>query len=867
MLFFMVVDKPQRWTYLLFVFELLTLSTITFSLVTTRSLVRAQRNAAATATAWTRHVATAAELGGLAAHAVPSVDVLQASDLGDARSEGLHALEQLNDKLAVLRDEIAAMFPAGLDEPLTATFDAAEAGIHNMGPPGDSLFATLARGQTRAALARLTELGGYHARIAIALGRLRGEMQRRLEAELQTQAAAAARLQTFEYIVGAGVLLFASAVGWHGRRLQRRMRERDAEESARTQAALRSSEEKFSKAFRASPNPMLITRLRDGLVIEANDAFLATSGYHVDDLVGKPTTAVLWPRPDRRQQLMAALQRDGHVRNFELELQTKTGGVIDILAFMEVMDLEGEAHIVSAAIDVTERQKAAAALRESEERFRLAMLATNDAVYDWDMVSDTIWWSDAVGRLFGYSMDVVRPEIRWWSEHVHPDDLQAVMAGLEAATARHGSVWTSEYRFRRADGSWAQALDRGHFLYDDDGRAVRMIGAMADVTARADAERQQARLRDALMASAVDWTVTFDAIESPMLIVGDELRVRRVNRAARELASRNSYTALIGAPLNTLGTDEPWLTMARLTTHVLRAGAPASAPVSPEGRGRSWLVAANPVDLPGEERRAILLARDVSDVVGLERSLRRTETMSALGSLVAGVAHEVRNPLFAISATVDAFEARFGVQEQTGRYTETLRREVRRLSELMRELLEYGRPPQLELGDASVETLVRRALEHATTLPRAEGVTVIETLEPGLPAVRMDPSRMLQVLTNLVENALQHSPKQGVVELGAQTVSDDGGDWLELTVADRGPGFRPDDLPLIFEPFFTRRRGGTGLGLSIVQRIVEQHGGTVSARNRPEGGALMIVRLRPAGVSSTSTPSGNDRVARAHTDR
>jgi signal transduction histidine kinase len=105
---------------------------------------------------------------------------------------------------------------------------------------------------------------------------------------------------------------------------------------------------------------------------------------------------------------------------------------------------------------------------------------------------------------------------------------------------------------------------------------------------------------------------------------------------------------------------------------------------------------------------------------------------------------------------------------------------------------------------------------------------------------------MTQVLQNLIENAAHYSPRGGQVKISLGVTRDADGEWVECAVRDSGPGFAPDDLKKLFEPFFTRRRGGTGLGLSIVQRIVFDHGGDVFARNHPQGGAMVVVRLRSA---------------------
>ena len=232
----------------------------------------------------------------------------------------------------------------------------------------------------------------------------------------------------------------------------------------------------------------------------------------------------------------------------------------------------------------------------------------------------------------------------------------------------------------------------------------------------------------------------------------------------------------------------------------------------------------------------------------LQASLRRSETMAAMGSLVAGVAHEVRNPLFGISSTLDAFEAHFGTHEEYQRYIHVLRGELHRLTDLMQDLLEYGRPASLELTPARVEEVIAEAVHACASLVKRSNVDIVNEVLTALPPVRMDRRRLVQAFQNLFENAVQHSPPGGIVTVAAEASRDDEQTWIACAIKDFGPGFRPEDLPRLFEPFFTRRGGGTGLGLSIVQRIVEEHHGNIAASNQPGGGAVITVRL-PVGES------------------
>ena len=227
----------------------------------------------------------------------------------------------------------------------------------------------------------------------------------------------------------------------------------------------------------------------------------------------------------------------------------------------------------------------------------------------------------------------------------------------------------------------------------------------------------------------------------------------------------------------------------------------------------------------------------------LETSLRRAETMSAMGTLVAGVAHEVRNPLFGVLSVLDAMEARFGEQTDLRRYFPVLREEAGRLTRLMQELMEYGKPPNRELTPGPVEEVLAQALRHNEEIAATNGVVLVGRIPDALPPVRLDRDRLFRVFHNLLENAIQHSRPSDEVVLEIRLLGANGKRWIECLVADSGPGFPADDLPHVFEPFFSRRRGGTGLGLSIVHQIAHEHGGEIVAANRPEGGALMTVRL------------------------
>ena len=328
------------------------------------------------------------------------------------------------------------------------------------------------------------------------------------------------------------------------------------------------------------------------------------------------------------------------------------------------------------------------------------------------------------------------------------------------------------------------------------------------------------------------WRQTFDAVDFVLLTVDRRGTVQRVNRAALTLLG-GRFDEWIGRPLAQFPDKQPWTALNAIVKDMFSDGLARTGQVED---GRVWELACT--GSAAEDEFSVVWARDVTPTAELQRAVVRSEAMGAMGELLAGVAHEVRNPLFAITALLDAWSLKPEIQE--GPFLEMLRHEVMRMRQLMEELLEYGRPfnPSLVVGD--LKAVADEAVQILSSGARARDVTIRAAVS-GL--VYMDQARMLRVFLNLIQNAIDHSPAGGAIDVESTSDPDGDSGMLQILVRDHGPGFLPADLPRVFNPFFTRRPGGTGLGLPIVQRIVDEHGGRVSAGNHPDGGALLRVQL------------------------
>ncbi len=347
------------------------------------------------------------------------------------------------------------------------------------------------------------------------------------------------------------------------------------------------------------------------------------------------------------------------------------------------------------------------------------------------------------------------------------------------------------------------------------------------------------RMQRRIKAVATEWQQTIDAVDSPILTLDFEGRILRMNRAAM-LLSGKSYTDNLGRRIAELGHGEPWRTASQLVARVSAGGGTQAVKLEDGETGESWYVTVPRIDNPGPEGPTIVVvARNVTELVALQESLHRQELMSAMGSLVGGVAHDMRNFMFGLTGTIDVFEAHFGDREEQKPYFRRLRTQGERINDLMQTLLDYGRPIELGSAPEAVGRVLDEAREVCKAAAAEKDVEIEVRPNPRVPPIRLDRTRMLQVFKNLLENAVQYTPPGGRVRVESELA----GDRVEVRIRDSGPGLGDTNPRRLFEPFYTEREDGTGLGLAIVQRIVTEHGGEVEAGDHPEGGAEFRVRL------------------------
>jgi PAS domain S-box-containing protein len=350
-------------------------------------------------------------------------------------------------------------------------------------------------------------------------------------------------------------------------------------------------------------------------------------------------------------------------------------------------------------------------------------------------------------------------------------------------------------------------------------------------------------------------TQTFERVKSLMRNILESLptgvltldaagRVTALNDAAERLLGRGG--AILGRPLGEELQATPelgeWI---RAGLDGPRLPRDVDVSLSPDGERRVTLrLSASALrDDSGRPDGLVVLIRDVTEVNRLEMQLRRADKLAALGTLAAGVAHEVKNPLHSLSLNLHLLNTELGAPQPSkpdvAGYLEILRSEIDRIHRIVENFLRFSRPSIPEMKPLDLNALVERALSLVAFEAADHRVTIETTFDPQLDSVPGDEGQLAQVVLNLVINALQAMPQGGVLSVTTRRE----GDWAELGVADTGEGIPQELLTQVFDPYFTTRAGGVGLGLPIAHRIVEGHHGSVEVDSQPGKGTRMVVRL------------------------
>jgi PAS domain S-box-containing protein len=331
------------------------------------------------------------------------------------------------------------------------------------------------------------------------------------------------------------------------------------------------------------------------------------------------------------------------------------------------------------------------------------------------------------------------------------------------------------------------------------------------------------------------------SVTSGVITVGPDTSVATLNPAAERILNTGE-DAVVARPLGTLFKDDGGLIAD--VRKVLEGRSPRTLRdltlVTSAGKTIHTQASVSRMrDVGGRKLGAVVTIEDVSEVKALTEQLIRADRLAAMGELTAGVAHEVRNPLGIIRASVQLMEDAECSKERVSSAAQVIKQEIDRLDRVIKALLDFGRPSVPTMRPVAVSQVLEDVALFSRTFASRARVEIVEDYASDVPSVMADPEQLKQVFVNLISNAVQAMPGGGTLTI--ETGHANGFVFVRFT--DTGAGIPAEVLGRVFDPFVSTRDDGTGLGLTIVHRIVDDHDGHMEVSSEPGAGTTFTVWL------------------------
>lgn len=650
----------------------------------------------------------------------------------------------------------------------------------------------------------------------------------------------------------------------------------------RAEDSERSSSERFLKAFHASPAGIMLTDLETGRIVDVNSALCRLLSFARDQLVGHTTLELgFWPdRATRLATLRNAIESHGQSR-FNFLLPTAQGRPLDVKIVVEVIDLDGRACALSIIRDARRQQRMRRELRRTRRRYRTLARFAPVGIFHARRDGSLSYVNDHFSRLFAREASQLTGD-GWW-DAVATEDRETLRRNWDSTISARRSL---SCEFRTNGG--AEELWLLLQLEPETG-AHGFVGSMTDISRRKRAEldlqalnqqlEQSVRMRTELLMRANKsleeqiferrrtyeelekseerWRSLVEEAPDVILLIDREGRIDYINHTQirndlepEEVVSHSVYEFVL---------DRYHAEIDRVLQTVFEDRLPVTHEVQGPGADGDirWFQShLAPIQHFGKVIGATAIVRDVTTERRAHEELQQTQDqlaharrVSMVGEMMAGFAHEIGQPLFAISSYIEGCLIRLqregGIAEDVLDVLRESIAQAHRAIDVVRRLREFLQRQEIQRASADFNQIVVDAVQLADFGLRKYGVRCRLELDPGLPHVDVDRIQVMQVLLNLLLNAAEAMAGHGVVE-GQVTVRSARlePDFLLCEVSDIGPGLPPGSAGAIFDAFYTTKSNGLGLGLSISRSIVEAHGGRIVAMNNHHGvGARFEIQL------------------------
>ncbi len=567
----------------------------------------------------------------------------------------------------------------------------------------------------------------------------------------------------------------------------------------------------------------------DGCFISMNPSGLnMLEAKNEEEIKGLSYLEGVDPKDNKRIKQLLDKALLGEKSTFEF---TGTSGKIYASCFIPIKNTHGQVEkLMGVSEDITDRKLAELTVKEEKERLELVMRATNDCVWDLDKTTNTVWWNETYTKNFGRPSEENTWD--WWLERIHPGDRERVKTSLETIPNTDAERWDEDYRFKKPNGEYCYVLDRAYIARDQSGNATRVLGAMSDITKQKRAEQDLREVNMALSHSMPG--------------------IARLDLDGHYTYVNEIYAALLGYTTDEL-IGQSW----EITVD------PSDIDLGKRGYQKMLVEDNVEFDIKGIKKdgsplfKHVLISKRLDDngvFIGhrcfmkdittkveveqkhkqLQNELNHVARLSNMDEMATGLAHEINQPLTAISNYCDAAHSFVSSEPSpNSKLIELLQgasEQAHRAGEIVRHCRQFASKQPMEKNIVDLNELTNETVRFLDSDARDKKVEIQITLDKKIPPVKIDKVQIQQVLVNLLRNGIEAMQNNNgkvrklsiYTHLNGKSSSQP---EAQVTVKDTGQGLELSQIENLFQPFYTTKKNGMGMGLSISRTIISAHGG------------------------------------------
>lgn len=635
----------------------------------------------------------------------------------------------------------------------------------------------------------------------------------------------------------------------------------DITEQKKIKENIKASEERYRGLSEASFEAIFISE--KGICIEQNASAEKIFGYSSLEAVGKKGTD--WIIPEDRELVMKHML-SGREDPYEATALRKDGTFLPVEIKARMMHYKGKDVRVTALSDITKRKLTEKELHQSEERFNLAMKASKDGLYDWNLINDEIYYSASWKEMLGYTDDELLNDISIWESLSHPNERDKSLLILEKAIAKKIDHYDVEFRMKHKLGHWVSILSRAQIVYDKKGNAIRAVGTHADLTKQKKAEQELVKAKEKAEENENRLNTFINSIPDIVCFKDGEGRWLLANQADLELfclenvdyhnktdAELADYTHKIyrEAFLTCMVSDqEAW------EEKKISHGIETIPSIS--GGNKVYDVIKIPIfHHDGSRKGLAVIGRDITELQNTQNNLliakdKAEESDRLKSAFLANMSHEIRTPMNGILGFSELLKEPGLNGDEQQEYIKIIERGGKRLLNIINDLIDISKIEADQVIVNISEVDINSHFEYLYTFFKPEtdkknlGLSFANLGQTKPVLIETDREKLYAILTNLLKNSIKYTD-EGTIEFGYSLEKE--GSKLSFFVKDTGIGIPKDKQRTIFERFvqvdssLSSRYEGAGLGLAITQAYISMLGGKIGLQSEEGKGSMFYFTL------------------------